>query len=150
MHPYVSASPARGGAAAAAEGFCGFRKSHGEIIMLLPYNRNLTSAARSLRKEMTPQEKRLWYDFLRRYPTKFYRQRVIDNFIADFYCSKAKLIIELDGSQHFTEQGLAHDKERTAILESFGLKVIRFTNAEVERNFAVVCNEIDEIVKSRV
>ena len=71
----------------------------------LPYDRHLTERAQALRREMTPQERKLWYQFLRQYPVKVYRQRVIDHFIADFYCAKAKLVIELDGSQHYTEQG---------------------------------------------
>ena len=117
--------------------------------MFHQHNSKLTPAARYLRKEMTPQEKHLWYDFLRDYPVKFYRQRVINNFIVDFYCSQAKLIIELDGSQHYTEQGIAHDKERTIILESLGIRVIRFSNADIDKNFNSVCQTIHEIVKSK-
>ena len=116
---------------------------------MLPYNKNLTPAARNLRNEMTPQEKRLWYDFLRNYTVKFYRQRVIKNFITDFYCAKAKIVIELDGSQHYTEQGIAHDKERTDILKALDLKVIRFANDDVDKNFNGVCLAIDEAVKER-
>jgi len=115
--------------------------------MFLPYNSKLNPTACYLRKEMTPQEKHLWYDFLRNYPLKFYRQRVINNFIVDFYCSQAKLIIELDGSQHYTEQGFAHDKERTKILESLGLRVVRFSNTDVDKNFNGVCQMINESVK---
>ena len=114
--------------------------------MFLPYNKKLTPAARELRKEMTPQEKHLWYDFLRDYPVKFYRQRVINNFIADFYCSQAKLVIELDGSQHYTEEGIAHDNERTIILESLDLRVIRFSDSDIDKNFKNVCKMIHEAV----
>ena len=115
--------------------------------MFLPYNKKLNPAARHLRKEMTHQEKHLWYDFLRNYPIKFYKQRVINNFIVDFYCSQARLIIELDGNQHYTEQGISHDKERTIILESLGIRVIRFSNADIDNNFNGVCQIIHEAVK---
>ena len=111
------------------------------------YNSKLKENARELRKNMTPQEKHLWYDFLKNYPIKFYRQRVIDNYIADFYCSKAKLVIELDGSQHYTEKGLNHDRIRTQILEKYGLTVIRFTNEQINTHFAEVCDYIDKAVK---
>ena len=117
---------------------------------MLQYNNELTPAARSLRKNMTPQENRLWYGFLRDHPLKFYRQRTIKNFIVDFYCSKAKLVIELDGSQHYTEQGIAHDEERTTILESLDLKVIRFTNLDIDNNFDSVCAIVNEIIKQRI
>lgn len=96
---------------------------------------------------MTRQERHLWYSFLKTYPVKFYRQRVIDHYIADFYCSKAKLIIELDGSQHYTEEGEEYDQIRTDILERYGLEVIRFSNADVDKNFVGVCEAIDEKVK---
>ena len=99
---------------------------------------------------MTKQEKRLWYDYMAKHTVRWYKQRIIDNFIVDFYCSKAKLVVELDGSQHFTEQGEAYDKERTAILESYGIKVVRFSNYDVDSNFEGVCLEIDRIVKERL
>lgn len=114
------------------------------------YNKNLISRAKELRKTMTPQEKHLWYDFLRYYPIKIYKQRVIDNFIVDFYCHQAKLIIELDGNQHYSEEGLIYDKERTNILNSYNLKVIRFSNYEVDNNFEEVCTTINNIIKSKV
>jgi len=116
--------------------------------MFIPYNKKLIPAARSLRKEMTPQEKHLWYKFLRNYPIKFYRQKIIKNFIVDFYCSQAKLIIELDGSQHYTEQGIAHDKERTIILESLNLRIVRFSNADIDKKFKSVCKIIHEAVNN--
>jgi len=114
--------------------------------MFVPYNKNLNPIARHLRKGMTPHEKHLWYDFLCNFPVKFYKQRVIDNFIVDFYCSRAKLVIELDGSQHHTEQGIAHDKARTTILESLGLRVLRFSNFEIDNNFDGVCQAIRDAV----
>ena len=107
-------------------------------------------AARMLRKEMTPQEKHLWFGFLRRYPIKIYRQKIINKFVADFYCAKAMLVIELDGSQHYSDDGLAHDAERTNILNGLGLLVIRFSNKEIDNNFLSVCNKIDYIIKNRL
>lgn len=99
---------------------------------------------------MTPQERHLWYDFLRHYPIKIYKQRVIDNFIVDFYCHQAKLIIELNGSQHYSEEGLAYDKERSNVLNSYNLKVIRFSNYEVDNNFEELCKTINNIIKYQV
>lgn len=116
----------------------------------LPYDRHLTERAQALRREMTPQERKLWYQFLRQYPVKVYRQRVIDHFIADFYCAKAKLVIELDGSQHYTEQGKAYDEERSAILHGYGLKVLRFSNRDVNNHFDAVCETIDREVQIRI
>ena len=116
----------------------------------LPYDRHLTERAQALRREMTPQERKLWYQFLRQYPVKVYRQRVIDHFIADFYCAKAKLVIELDGSQHYTEQGKAYDEERSQILNLYDLEVLRFTNLELDQQFDAVCEVIDREVKARM
>ena len=110
------------------------------------YNKNLKSNARKLRKEMTLQEKKLWYDFLKNYPVKFVRQRPIGQYIADFYCSKAKLVIELDGSQHYTEEGLSYDENRTYVINEFGVEVVRFSNYDVDTNFEGVCLQIDRIV----
>lgn len=96
--------------------------------MSLEYNAKNIILAKNLRKNATPQENRLWYDFLSKYKVRFQRQKTIDNFIADFYCHKAKLIIEIDGSQHLTESGQEKDNFRTEILKEYDLKVIRFTN----------------------
>ena len=114
------------------------------------YNNKLTEKAKELRKNMTKQERKLWYDFLVSYPVKFYRQRPIDSYIADFYCSKAKLVIELDGSQHYTEEGMEYDSIRTETLELYGLRVIRFRNSEIEYNFNKVCQRIDRIVAEQI
>ena len=111
------------------------------------YNKKLIPRAKELRKEMTPQERHLWYDFLRDYPVKIYKQKVIDNFIVDFYCHQAKLIIELDGSQHYTEEGLKYDEERTNILSRYNLEVIRFSNYEVDNSFEAVFKIIDNTIK---
>ena len=114
------------------------------------YNSKLKDRARELRKSMTPQERHLWYDYLRTYPIKFYRQRVIDYFIADFYCSPARLVIELDGGQHFTVDGHIYDEERTAIINNYGLFVLRFSNSDVDQHFDGVCRKIDQVVFERI
>jgi very-short-patch-repair endonuclease len=113
--------------------------------MSLDYNKNIIPKAKDLRKNMTPQEKHLWHDFLSKYPKtfRFQRQKTINNYIADFYCHKAKLIIELDGSQHFTDEGKIYDNERTDILQAYGLTILRFTNYEIDKNFNSVCKYID-------
>ena len=112
-------------------------------------NNKLLDRAKKLRKEMTPQERHLWYDFLRDYPVKIYKQRIIDSFIADFYCAAGRLVIELDGSQHFTEEGLQRDKVRTEIIERYGIKVLRFTNHEIDAQFDEVCNMIMIEIENR-
>jgi very-short-patch-repair endonuclease len=108
----------------------------------LGYNKKLTARAQELRSEMTKPERKLWYDFLKLQPERWLRQRPIGHFIVDFYCASSKLVVELDGSQHYTEEGLIQDAERTAILEEHGIKVIRFTNQEVLNNFTDVCQQI--------
>lgn len=112
----------------------------------MKHNKVLTPYAKNLRKNMTKQEKHLWYDFLRTYRLRFLRQKVIENYVVDFYCSKAKLVIEIDGGQHYTEEAMEYDKKRTEILEGYRLKVIRFTNLDIDNNFEGVCNSIDDIV----
>ncbi|CCI09515.1 MAG: endonuclease domain-containing protein [Microcystis wesenbergii TW10] len=109
----------------------------------LPYNTALVARAKELRKNMTLAEKRLWYSYLKNFKFKVLRQRPIDHFIVDFYCPSLKLVIEIDGDTHFTDEGKAYDKERTARLESYGLKVIRFTNSQVLRNFEAVCEQLN-------
>ncbi len=118
--------------------------------MSLDYNKKNIILAKNLRKNATPQENHLWYDFLSKYEIRFQRQKAIDNFIADFYCHKAKLVIEIDGSQHRTEQGKEKDEFRTSILEEYGLKVIRFTNRQIDNNFDNVCKYIDSVVKDSI
>ena len=116
----------------------------------LKKNNKLLNVARILRRNMTRQEKHLWYDFLRCYPLKIYKQRIIDNFIADFYCHSALLIIEIDGSQHYTYQGKVHDEARTEILERYGIYVLRFSNKDVNDNFEGVCYMIDKVINERI
>lgn len=119
------------------------------MMPLLPRNKKLLEHARSLRREMTPQERRLWYGFLRDFPTKFYRQRIIGNFIVDFYCASLKLAIEVDGGQHCDEDGVKYDLERTKFLNSLGITVLRYTNLDVGENFETVCADIENFVKGR-
>ena len=114
------------------------------------HNPKLSTKAQQLRKNGTKEENRLWYDFLKSYPVRFLRQKVIDNYIADFYCSKAKLIIELDGSQHYEEKGLLRDKIRTEHLEERNLMVIRIPNNEINKNFNEVCEYIAQITMDRI
>lgn len=111
------------------------------------HNKQLVPFAKKLRKEMTKEERHLWYDFLRTYPVRFSRQKVLGKYIADFYSAEAKLIIELDGSQHYEEHNIQKDAERTAFLEGYGLTIIRIPNNEINRNFCGVCEYIDIAVK---
>ena len=99
---------------------------------------------------MTEEERHLWYDFLRPYPVKIMKQKLIGNYIVDFFCESAKLIIELDGSQHFEEKGQEADARRTAYLESLGLMVVRYSNREINREFQAVCRDIDRMIRERV
>ena len=114
------------------------------------HNPALTKNAKTLRKNMTKEERHLWYNFLRSYPIRFLRQKVIDDYIVDFYCSKARLIVELDGSQHYEEKYLLKDKIRTEIIERRNLTVIRIPNNEVNNNFKGVCEYIDLLVKKSI
>ena len=98
--------------------------------------------ARNLRKAMTPQERRLWYDFLKNLPQTVYRQKIIGNVIVDFYISSCKLVIELDGAQHTEPQAVEYDAERTAYLQGIGCRVLRYANNAVDTNFAGVCEDI--------
>ena len=115
--------------------------------MPLPKNPHLSPIARTLRKRMTKQEKHLWYDFLRDFEIQFYRQKVIGKFIVDFYCHSAKLAVEIDGGQHFDAANLQMDIQRTRMLNSYGIEVLRFTNGEIENNFHEVCAKIKEKVE---
>lgn len=114
---------------------------------MIEYNKANISKAKSLRKNMTLQERKLWYDFLRNYTVRFQRQKAIGNYIVDFYCAKARIVIEIDGGGHYTEEQIYKDKLRTEYLNSKGLSVIRFTNTDIERNFQGVCEFIDIQIK---
>jgi len=117
--------------------------------MSIPKDNSLLENAKKLRREMTAQERRLWYTFLRSYPVKIYKQRIIGGYIVDFYCASAKLVIELDGSQHYEDKGMDYDRKRTKILNSLGLEVLRFSNADVNVRFRQVCEMIDNRIKER-
>ena len=114
------------------------------------HNKQLIPLAKQLRKEMTKEERRLWYEFLRNYPVRFSRQKVLGKYIADFYSAEAKLVIELDGGQHYEESNLEKDAERTSFLEGYGLRIIRIPNNEVGGNFCGVCEYIDTEVKRSI
>ena len=118
--------------------------------MRLPYKKNLIPFAKSLRKNATPQENHLWYDFLRGYKPRFQRQKAIDGYIADFYCHEARLIIELDGSQHYTPEGMTYDEARTRVLNAYGLTVLRLTNRDVDSYFPGVCQQIHTVVTEQL
>ena len=113
-------------------------------------NNKLLEQARELRRAMTPQERHLWYDYLQQYPVKIYKQRIIDNFIVDFYCHKARLITEVDGAGHYTHEGWTYDLARTKALENYGLHVMRISDREVEEQFDRVCQKIDDAIKMRI
>ena len=114
------------------------------------YNRDNIKKARELRKNQTPRERKLWYDFLRNYPVKFRRQQPIDNYILDFYCPKAKLGIELDGGGHYSDEKMRYDNNRSRVIENAGIKVIRYCNLDIDNNFYNVCESIDREVKARM
>ena len=114
------------------------------------HNPTLTPEARELRKNQTPEEKKLWYQFLKPFPVSILRQKVIDRFIVDFYCAKAKLVIEIDGGYHEEYYQNAADEERTKVLEAYGCKVIRFTNEDVNRRFDEVCKTIESEIIQRI
>ena len=118
--------------------------------MSLPYNNKLIPYAKELRKNATPWERKLWFYFLKDYDIRFQRQKVIGNFIVDFYCHKAKLVIELDGGGHFFVNQMDYDEKRNEILEKKSLKVLRFSNVEIDKNFYEVCSIIDKEVKARI
>ena len=112
------------------------------------YNKENIPLAKNLRKNRTPWERKLWYEFLRDYPIRFQRQKAIGNYIVDFYCAKAGLVIELDGGGHQTVDQTEKDNIRTKDLENMKLTVIRICNLDIDRNFRGVCEHIDLTVKN--
>ena len=118
--------------------------------MTIPKDNSQLENARRLRSEMTPHERKLWYIFLRKYPVKIYKQRIIGRFIVDFYCASARLIIEVDGSQHYEDRGSTYDAERSEFLNALGLEVLRFSNREIDREFRGVCEQIDLSIQHRL
>ena len=117
--------------------------------MSLPYEKQKIGKAKALRKNTTPQENRLWFQFLREYSPRFQRQKAIGGYIVDFYCHHAKLVVELDGSQHYMPQEMEYDEKRSACLEEYGLKILRFSNEDVNRRFQSVCQAINQEVCQR-
>ena len=112
------------------------------------HNHALVSNAKSLRNNMTKEERRLWYDFLKTHPARFQRQKILGNYIVDFYCAKIGLVVELDGGGHYTPEQAEKDNLRTKDLESMKLTVIRICNLDIDRNFRGVCEYIDLTVKN--
>ena len=111
------------------------------------HNSELVPFAKKLRKNMTKEERHLWFDYLRDYPVKFLRQKVLGKYIVDFYCAEAQLVIELDGSQHYDPKEQKKDAERTEFLTGYGIRVLRIPNNEVFQNFLGVCECIDDAVR---
>ena len=112
--------------------------------------KELRQKSQELRKQMTKEERHLWYDFLKTYPVQFKRQYSIGPYFADFYCYKAKLIVELDGSQHCEPKAMEYDRKRTAYLQKQGFLVLRFSNVDVITQFRAVCETIDTAINNRM
>ena len=117
--------------------------------MQLPRNGKLTKNAQNLRRNMTKEERHLWYDFFKQMSIPVNRQKVIGHYIADFYCDCAKVVVELDGTQHYEDEGAAHDRQRDSYLESLGIQVLRYSNADMHRNFRGVCEHIIGVLEER-
>ena len=115
---------------------------------MLENNPFLKQRAQELRKNRTAtkQEKHLWYDFLRKQTPQFHRQVIMGNYIVDFYCPGVKLVIELDGAQHFEPESMEYDRERTQYLETLGCRVVRYTNSDIDRRFEYVCDHIKSLI----
>lgn len=107
-----------------------------------PYRRDLKSRSQSLRRDPSPAERKLWYEFLRGLPDKFTRQKPLARYVVDFYCSRQRLVIEVDGDSHFTDVAMAKDAARTAAIEGMGIKVLRLTNQEVMQDFEGACGKV--------
>ena len=115
----------------------------------ITYRPSLKLRARSLRADPTPAERKIWFEFLRTLPHKFTRQKPLGRYVADFYCSSQRLVIEIDGDSHYTERGECYDGERTAALNLQGIRVNRFTNADVMHNFEAVCMTILRVLDAK-
>ena len=118
--------------------------------MIKKYNKKIIPFAKRLRKDMTREERKLWYDFLREYPVKFTRQKVLGYYVADYYCPQVKLVVEIDGSSHLSDEAQEYDKNRTEFIEKYGITVIRFFNGEITANFEMVCHDIDAVVQKLI
>jgi len=113
------------------------------------HNKSLTPNAQKLRREMTSQERKLWYEYLKNLPVRFGRQRIVREYILDFYCAQGKLAIELDGSQHYEQDGMQKDRIRDEFLKSFGIEVIRYSNTDVDHHFSGVCSDIEKHLREK-
>ena len=111
------------------------------------HNKSLVGYARNLRKNMTREERHLWYNFLKDYPVRFSRQKILGRYIADFYSAQAQMVIELDGSQHFEDEGLEYDGERDRFLKEYGLRIIRIPNNDINCRFSAVCEYLDREIR---
>jgi len=117
-------------------------------VIVRKHKKEITKNAKELRKNMTFQETKLWDGFLKKYPIRILKQEVINGYIVDFYCRQANLVIEIDGSQHYSKDGLEYDKERDYLIVAYGVKTLRIKNEEVEKDFKNACAKIDlEITK---
>lgn len=114
---------------------------------MIPYNKKLVPTARMLRKNMTPEEKHLWYDFLKRLPFNVRRQHNIENYIVDFYIAEKKIVIEVDGAQHYSPEHKAADEQRDAALAVWGITVLRYSNADIRNRFDAVATDILRVLK---
>ena len=119
-------------------------------MMFIRQNPELKALACTLRYRTTPQEKLLWNSYLKHHRLQFYRQYVIDDYIVDFFCRKARLVIEIDGMQHYTVPGMKYDEKRSKCIEQYGILIVRFTNADVTRNLENVCQYIENLIQSRI
>ena len=113
----------------------------------MKHDRRNEEFARQLRRNLTPWERKLWYCFLKDYPVRFQRQKCVDRYIVDFYCFRAKLVVELDGGTHYDPENVVKDQYRTEILKKYNLNVLRFSNSDIDKNFYGVCTVIDNEVK---
>ena len=111
------------------------------------YRSDLREKSQILRKNMTEHERRLWYCFLKTYRPRFYRQKPMLSYILDFYCPKARIAIELDGSQHYEEGAILYDEQRALDLNGIGIYILRYTNRQIAESFAAVCQSIDDKIK---
>ena len=117
---------------------------------MLEYNQNKILRSRQLRQNMTPCEEKLWHLYLKKYPLKFQRQKIIGDYIADFYCAKEHLIIEVDGESHDSIQNIIHDKLRTKIIAKYHLRILRIPNEKIRNHFYEVCEYIDMVVQAEI
>lgn len=109
---------------------------------MIPYNKKLVENAKELRKNMTPEERHLWYDFLKKLPINVRRQHNIENYIVDFYIAEKKIVIEIDGIQHGTRDNIDSDMQRDTDLSLWGITVLRYSNESIRKDFNIVCNNI--------